>query len=163
MAQRKNRTFSKEVKNHVLALCQAGKMPQDIERLTNVPAGTVIRWFKQFLKVPKGASPKRYSQEIKDKAIELYKQGKSTTDIHEELGVNASLAWRWVSKAGIARPQAETCHVRRLPMASHLNRALKLAVKHIKCSECPVVCPYRLKRCTACEVVILQHLLDQTR
>jgi transposase len=41
----------------------------------------------------------------RNRAIELYKEGKSTQTIGKELGIHHSTIFKWVSKAGIARPR----------------------------------------------------------
>lgn len=45
----------------------------------------------------------RYNNEMKDKAVQLYKEGQSSTQISKELGVNNSTVLSWTEKAGVKR------------------------------------------------------------
>jgi transposase-like protein len=49
----------------------------------------------------------KYTQEIKDKAVELVKQGVNFAEIQRTLGPNPKAVQRYLKKAGIEMPKKE--------------------------------------------------------
>ena len=91
------KSYSQELKNEAINMVIKNKILQtQVAKDLNVPKSTLSDWLNEYRKehnIP--TQPKGYSQEIKDKAIELFKSGMKISQIAEKLGISRSTISNW--------------------------------------------------------------------
>ena len=99
--------YGNEIKEKVIDFYKKGYSSKDIEVATGIHSSRVLSWVDEAgLKRTISESKILYGEDI-PKVIELYKQGKNTTEISRELNLAPSSVARWVKEAGITRSNSE--------------------------------------------------------
>ena len=99
--------FNEEVKDRAIQLYKEGKSSTQISKEMGISSASVLSWTeKAGIKRTISQSKILYEKDI-PKVIELYKQGKNTTEISKELNLVPSSVARWVKEAGITRSNSE--------------------------------------------------------
>lgn len=92
--KRYHSSYPKEDTLSIIKRLDKGETARSIAKEYNVSEMTIDRIRRKHCKV-KVASP-RYSDDIKNVAIELYKSGESTTEISKKLNIRYDTVLRWV-------------------------------------------------------------------
>jgi len=99
--------YNDEVKEKVVELYRRGMSSTKIESNTGISSVVVLKWANDAgIKRTISQATILYKKDI-PKVIELYKQGKNTTEISKELNLVKSSVARWVKDAGIMRSNSE--------------------------------------------------------
>lgn len=99
--------YGEEIKDKAIQLYREGKSSTQISKELGVSGDSVLTWTeKAGIKRTISQSTLLYEKDI-PKVIELYKQGKNTTEISKELNLAPSSVARWVKEAGITRSNSE--------------------------------------------------------
>lgn len=102
---RKKAKYSKLLKDKVVALYKSGLNTVEIKRIIKKPhKSTISNWISQAgIKIVR-CDPRHYSDEIRNKASELYKQGYGLEKISKKLSITSfrTVAY-WMKKEGLSR------------------------------------------------------------
>lgn len=88
-------SYSAETKAQCLSLYQEGKSPTAIASLTQVPVGTVQYWVRKANLGRKPGSPRKYSEEVRQRCLQLRKEGRDYREIEVLTGVREGTVRWW--------------------------------------------------------------------
>jgi transposase-like protein len=92
--------YSLEFKRKMADLYATGVSTDKIRKEYGLHPTTVLNWVKEFGGKTRNALDCHYSPEFRQKMVELYISGCTSTKIHEEFGVTASIVLGWAKAAG---------------------------------------------------------------
>lgn len=93
----------KDNRKRIVELYAGGKMSRTaLARKFRVSSRTVARCLADAGIGP-GSAPKKVPEELKERAVALYRAGKSYVEVAAELGLCETSVWRWVAQRGIGR------------------------------------------------------------
>ena len=96
MAEQK---YSHEQKQAVLAAVDRGSTIRAAAIAVGVPPHTGYQWVKQAGLSTSRSSPRKYSDEFKQDAVALVRQGATQREVGRDLGVSKSALSKWVADA----------------------------------------------------------------
>ena len=98
----KRKNFSDEFKQKVIDFYKNMESQNytEVAKIFGIGQTTVSRWCSNYKKSPKII---RYSDEIKSKALSLYKQGMYAKDVGNAMNIKEGTIDLWINKAGISR------------------------------------------------------------
>ena len=95
--------YSSEFRRRCVSMFEFGYGVSRIQKLTGVNSLTILRrWLEQSGLYKKAGE---YSQQEKQKCLDLYQSGKTPLEIEEITRISGNAIRRWASNAGISRPK----------------------------------------------------------